>query len=162
MSCHQLSERERDALVAALSATGGLAFTSVPRHPGSGLELGETFELFVQSASGRTAQGYWHQLYVDGVPDAFARSSPGENGSITFDAIGRAPLSKAIDEGISWIDEHVHGDPVVRLLAIPSSYAYCLWLESDTENRILPIADPHGRLGLAAGQLHPLSVLDRE
>src|SRR4051794_21164320 len=58
-----------------------------------------------------------HQLRVDGKSESFARSKPGvAGGDWELMEVFRTEVAAAIDRGITWIDDNVRGDPLVRLL----------------------------------------------
>jgi len=87
--------------------------------------------------------GRWHhQVIHGGQPASFARSMPlgpaPENWRVND--FFESPIAVKIDQAITWIDQNVHDDPLVRLLIAPSYHLHAFWLSKVGVDSIL-IAD---------------------
>lgn len=87
--------------------------------------------------------GRWHhQVKVAGVPASFARSTPlgPAPDHWRVNAFFDSPIARKIDQAITWIDENVKNDPLVRLLVAPSYHLHAFWLVKDGVNTVV-VAD---------------------
>jgi hypothetical protein len=90
--------------------------------------------------------GRWHhQVSIGNQVRTFARSMPlGPTAAdwtvsqITPDS----PIAEAIDRAIDWVDKNVQGDPLVKLLIVPSYYLHAFWLKTDGADQILVVHKP--------------------
>lgn len=130
------------------------------------VELCETFEMWklgakalasgAQSGSdlaqlARPTRNLHHQIKHDGEAKSFA-SSAGDSKNRTLAGWTISPLAKKIDQAVRWIDHQVEigGDPLVRLLVVPSYHVHAFWLvgEAGSEDRAVVIDAPAQYKGL--------------
>ena len=80
-----------------------------------------------------------HQVTFDGKALAFVRSSV--KGSSTNDAtveeIYSSDIAGAIATGLSWVEENIKTNALVRLLIIPAYFIHSLWLHNDKDSVIV-------------------------
>lgn len=89
--------------------------------------------------------GSWHhQIRTHGSARAVARSTP--NGPHPEDwqllDVSASPLAPKVDDAIEWIDANVTGDPLVRMLIIPSYYIVAFWLQEGNADDVVMIDFP--------------------
>jgi hypothetical protein len=146
---------------------------------GQAVELGETFSVWMIDAPSSTQNSpdvaqiatstdrWHHQIKVAGKAAAFARSTQRGTGAQNWSveaivntlhpvAHGQQTmgLAQRIDEAIEWIDKHVQGDPLVRLLCIPSDYLWMFWLTANAASHLLVVEKPERYVHLAYHTLY--------
>jgi len=118
----------------------------------TGLDRNADFEGLV------TPTGRWHhQLKFDGKPAMFGRSTPlgPDAESWQLRELFVSPISEKIDRAISWVDENVSEDCVVRLLIVPAYHIHALWLKfEDGEGRVLVADSPEQLTGIDVMRLY--------
>jgi hypothetical protein len=65
-------------------------------------------------------------------------------------------LPRHISTVAHWIDENAPGNPIVRLLVIPSRYLYCFWLFYEDKDKIVAIDMPRSFTHLHTGVIYDL------
>ena len=89
--------------------------------------------------------GRWHhQIRVDFRTQAYARSRPlgVDPSSWRITEVFKSELAKRIDASITWVDQNLEGDPLVRLLTIPAYHLTAFWLVEETENQVIIVDAP--------------------
>jgi hypothetical protein len=141
MIAGQIGERLTQTGIQAMSANQAL--TLAESFPVWVLGLDATTRSDEKLADLATATGYWHhQIHHGGQAAEFARSTPAGPRAQDWQLaeITTSPIAARIAEAVEWIDQHVHGDPLVRLLLIPAYYVTAFWLAENEEDSIV-IAD---------------------
>jgi hypothetical protein len=128
----------------------GLAGFAKGKH----LELGTTLSVWMLGLAATTERhnrletvatrtSLWHhQLWHAGTATKFARSRPFGHQAEDWkvQAVTTSKIAEKIEHALAWVDKHVAGDPLVRLLIIPAYYLHALWLVTADSDQIL-IAD---------------------
>jgi hypothetical protein len=131
------------------------SLTPVP--PGGALSIAENFPVWTLGLTATTRPdepfrslvtntGNWHhQVHSTTGEHLMGRSTP--NGPNPEDwhvlSVSRSSrIATKIDQAIEWIDNNVTGDPLARLLEIPSYYLLAFWLESSTIDQIIIVDMP--------------------
>ena len=89
--------------------------------------------------------GRWHhQLNVDGDAGVFARSKAhgGNPSGRRITEVFRSQLAEKIDASVTWIDENLRGDPLVRLLTIPAYHLTAFWLVEERRDSVMIVDVP--------------------
>ena len=88
--------------------------------------------------------GRWHhQVKVDGRPTVFARSRRlGQGSGWRITGAFWSEIAARVDSSIGWVDESLDGDPLVRILAVPSYHLTAFWFVEGAEDRILVVNAP--------------------
>jgi hypothetical protein len=136
---------------------------------GAEVGLGETFDVWVLEADAvirptddlrllANPTGRWHhQVSVNGVVEAFARSVPlgATPDSWRVVEVFKSPLASKIDKAIVRVDDlHIVGDPLARLLIVPAYQVHAFWLLNDKNvEQVLVIDRPEQFIHLHADQL---------
>jgi hypothetical protein len=134
------------------------------------IEMAETFEVWVLDVNkivegvddlaklARTTGCWHHQITQDGAPQSFARSCKvGDPGKWQVTELFESELAGKIDKAISWIDENVSGDPLVRLLAVPAYQLNGFWLFDRVHSQVFLVDCP-----ATLRYLHPGELLDEK
>ncbi len=160
-----------DAVLDALAAKVGVPlaeFGSYAQQPQPAAELSETFAVWslnptavltpdVDFAKLVTQTGRWHhQIKVGGQATAFARSMPLGTDAASWEVtqLFQSDIPPKIDRAIDWVDSNVKGDPVVRLLIVPSYYLTAFWLSDGNNNQVYVIDAPSSLTQVHAGTLY--------
>lgn len=162
----QVGQRLASVVAAAqLPAPGGCG----------GPVLGETFTVWVLGLDAVTRSnedlgklavqtGRWHhQVRYGGRAQAFARSVPtGPNaGDWALTQLFESRVAERIDAAVDWVDQHVAGDPLVRLLVMPAFHLHAFWLLENGRSQVLVVDMPDGYTRLAYHTLYtPKEFLD--
>ena len=143
----QIGRRVRPALRRPSRKAGAVAAQIGESFPVWFLGLDATTRLGERERLAHTAKasGYWHhQITMPDGAKRFARSKPtgpdAEDWHVT--EVVSSDLAADIDQAIEWIDTNVQGDPLVRLLAIPSYLLTAFWLETPTDDEVLIVDMP--------------------
>jgi hypothetical protein len=90
--------------------------------------------------------GRWHhQISIGARTNSFARSrslGPATHDWSVTQVATDSPIAEAIDKAIDWVDNNVKGDPLVKLLVVPTYYLHAFWLQEGQTNLILIIHMP--------------------
>lgn len=103
--------------------------------------------------------GRWHhQVFLDDVPQGFARSAPLGAQPSSWRVLGffESKLAGKIAAAAAWIDDdkNVSGDPLVRLLEVPTYQVYAFWLlRDDGQDEVFVIDCPEVFTHLRPNQL---------
>lgn len=89
----------------------------------------------------------WHcQIWWDSKPMFVARFivRNGDTSDLELRQVLINEYANSIDEAIRWVDTNVEGNPLIRILDIPSCYITALWLIDGDENRLVIARLPPG------------------
>ena len=125
-------------------------------HDSVRVELAETFSVWMLGldrlshgsddlATLASETGRWHhQIRIDYRTEAFARSRPTGKGDSNWriTEVFQSDLARKIDASVTWIDEKLEGDPLVRLLTIPAYHLTAFWLSAEAGNQVLIVDAP--------------------
>jgi hypothetical protein len=126
---------------------------------GAGVEIGETFEVWVLGLDAVTQplndlklsahpRGLWHQVRLNGQPQIFARSIllGVRPSSWRVVEVFQSTLAEKIDEAITWVDLNVPDDLLTRLLVVPAYQVHAFWLLPDQGPGQVLVIDSSARL----------------
>lgn len=120
------------------------------------IELGESFTVWmlgadaVRRSDGKTlarlardTERWHHQIKHDGRVLSYARSMARGKTSHTLCELYVSPLAKKIERALRWIEGHVADTARVRLLNVPASHVFVLWLTDERgEDRVVIVDAP--------------------
>ena len=144
-----------------------LEFESLKKAP---IELGETLAVWAfenRPASKLVDCVFWpgtlhHQIVCAGEATLYARSERGEPDELADEnqvgqrvtSVWDSPLAGAVSSGLSWINQNIAEDDVVRLLYHPWHHLHVLWLYSEAGSRIYAPLVPQYFTAINAGALY--------
>jgi hypothetical protein len=145
--------------------------------PGAALQIAESFPVwmlqFDPSMPADTdlhkitkETGHWqHQVRNHRGTKQIARSitpSAGAPEQTRLVELSTTPIAGKIDEAIKWIDEHVPGDPLARILVVPAVHVTTFWLEENNASQIVLVSRPDSFENLRYNHLYPAAEFLRE
>jgi hypothetical protein len=97
-----------------------------------------------------------HQIRVNGEAQGFARTlEGGPNASDwTVREVYASPIAGKIDTAVKWVDAHLSGDPIVRLLIAPEYQLHAFWLHEGPQDGFLVADKPRSYLKLEYGKVY--------
>ena len=96
-----------------------------------------------------------HQVVIDGVASAFARSAVSDLGpdDISVVEIYSSEIATKIASGLAWAEENSHA--LVRLLILPGYMVHALWLHDNADEAVLIVDRPDSFENLALMHAYP-------
>lgn len=145
--------------------------------PGAALQIAESFPVWMLQFDPAIPvdtdlhkitkeTGHWqHQVRNDTGTKQIARSitpSAGAPEQTRLVELSTTPIAEKIDAAIKWIDDHVPGDPLARILAVPALHVTTFWLEENHTHQIVLVSRPEAFDNLRYNHLYPAAEFLRE